>query len=264
MGEVLSLLLLGALQGLTEFLPVSSSGHLVLFERLTGRHPDLSLNVGLHMGSLLAILWFYRRDLLDLLRCLPPRREAPPDEIRENRRLLGHLVLATAATAPLALTLQGPVEGLFSEPAAGRFLALTFSMTAAMLVLAHLTPAGSSRFSWKGALALGLVQGIAVFPGISRSGSTIAFALLLGIPREKAARFSFLLAIPVIGGAFLLEAPRLFARMDPLPVLAGLAAAAASGLLALFVLERLLRSWRFVWFAVYLIPLAILTGLFLP
>lgn len=256
MSGALSLFLLGILQGLTEFLPVSSSGHLVLFERLTGRHPDLAVNVGLHMGSLAAILWFYRKDWLALLRSLAPRQNEQSPETAENRRLFGHLFLATAITAPVALALKEPVEGLFAEPAAGKFLALTFSMTAAALILAHLKTDGSSRFTWRSAILVGLVQGIAVFPGISRSGSTIAFSRLLGIPREEAGRFSFLLAIPVIGGAFLMEAPKLFGQWEFFPLLAGIAAAAAAGIVSLVFLERLLRSRRFVGFAFYLIPLA--------
>lgn len=260
MSNALSLFFLGILQGVTEFLPVSSSGHLVLFEHLSNRTPNLAVNIGMHMGSLLAIMWFYRHDWIALLRSLIPQKGSFSPDVADNRRLLGHLFLATLITAPIALALRHPVEGIFAEPAAGRFLALTFSMTAAMLILAHFAPVGSSQFTWRGAIVIGLVQGIAVFPGISRSGSTIAFAQLMGIPRDKAGRFSFLLAIPIIGGAFILEAPHLFDNQWNIShILVGMASAAGTGFFSLMFLEKLLRSQRFVAFAFYLIPLAFLS-----
>jgi len=268
MGPI-SLFLLGLLQGLTEFLPVSSSGHLVLAERLMDLHPSLAVNIGLHAGSLVAILYFYRRDLRDLVRALVPGQDRDPGKLREDRALIGHLVLATLATVPVALWLQTPIEGLFAEPAAGRFLALTFFITALLLVLTELyrprngaDPEGA--LSWRGALLIGLVQGVAVFPGISRSGATIAAALLLGLGAEKAARFSFLLAIPVIGGAALLELPALAGGMNVGHLLLGMAAAALSGLAALVLLVGLIRRRRFVWFSAYLAPLALACLIFNP
>jgi undecaprenyl-diphosphatase len=271
--DPISLFLLGLLQGLTEFLPVSSSGHLVLAQRLMELQPSLAVNIGLHAGSLVAILFYYRRDVANVLRALLPRSGDHP-ETGEHRRLVLHLILATLATAPVALALRDPVEGLFSEPAAGRFLALTFFLTALLLVLTELhrrrddpgrpgDDAGRA-LTWRGALLIGLVQGIAVFPGISRSGATIAAALLLGLGAEKAARFSFLLALPIIGGAALLEVPALAGDMNVWHLLLGMTAAAVSGLAALVLLVGLVRRRRFVWFAAYLAPLALACLLFNP
>jgi undecaprenyl-diphosphatase len=262
----LSLFILGLLQGLTEFLPVSSSGHLVLAQRLMDLHPSLAVNIGLHAGSLVAILYYYRHDVTTLLRSLLPGAE-PDAGTRENRRLAWHLALATVATTPVALALRDPVEGLFAEPAAGRFLALTFFLTAVLLVLSELRRPGNDDgrdLTWRGALLIGLVQGIAVFPGVSRSGATIAAALLLGLGAEKAARFSFLLALPIIGGAALLELPALVGEMNVWHLLLGMASAAAAGLAALTLLVGLIRRRRFVWFSAYLAPLALACLIFNP
>ncbi len=268
MGPV-SLFLLGLLQGLTEFLPVSSSGHLVLAERLLDLHPSLAVNIGLHAGSLVAILHFYRRELAGLLFAIVPGPSRDPGKTREDRELIMHLILATLATAPLALWLRAPIEGLFAEPAAGRFLGLTFSLTALLLILAELhRPRGGTAperaLTWRGALLIGLVQGVAVFPGVSRSGATIAAALLLGLGAEKSARFSFLLAVPVIGGAALLELPALVGGMNVGHLLLGMTAAAVSGLAALVLLVGLIRRRRFVWFSAYLAPLALACLIFNP
>lgn len=264
--DPISLFLLGLLQGLTEFLPVSSSGHLVLAERLMDLHPSLAVNIGLHAGSLVAICFYYRRDITTILRALLPGAAAD-ENTRDHRLLAWHLVLATAATAPLALALRDPVEGLFAEPAAGRFLALTFSLTAVLLVLSELRGRGPDldrALTWRGALLIGLVQGIAVFPGVSRSGATIAAALMLGLGARQAARFSFLLALPIIGGAALLELPALAGEMNAWHLLLGMIAAAASGLAALVLLVGLVSRRRFVWFSAYLAPLALLCLIFNP
>jgi undecaprenyl-diphosphatase len=262
----LTLFLLGILQGLTEFLPVSSSGHLVLSQRLMDVHPSLAVNVGLHAGSLIAILSYYRKDLWGLACALLPGCATDAPDTAEHRTLAWHLILATLATIPVGLLLRNPIEGLFAEPAAGRFLALTFLMTAVLLVLTELTPRGRQQetLTWKGALLIGLVQGVAVFPGISRSGATIAVALILGLTSEKAARFSFLMAIPVIGGAALLELPSLFSHLNVWHLLLGMAASIIAGLVALTLLVGLIRSRRFVWFAAYLIPLSLLCLIFNP
>jgi len=265
MGPLL-LLLLGILQGLTEFLPVSSSGHLVLVERLMDVHPSLAVNVGLHAGSLVAILFYYRRDLWSLALSLLPGPGDDAPSTSEHRKLAWHLILATVATVPPALLLRDPIEGLLAEPAAGRFLALTFLMTAVLLVLTELTPGDrpTRNLTWRGALLIGLVQGIAVFPGISRSGSTIAVALILGLSSEKAARFSFLMAIPIIGGAALLELPSLAGQMNVGHLLLGMAASIVAGLAALTLLVGLIRRRRFVWFAAYLVPLSLFCLIFNP
>ncbi len=254
---------LGIVQGVTEFLPVSSSGHLVLVQRLFGVQPSLAVNVGLHMGSLVAILYFYRREWIDLVRALVAPVKGQDGESITRADVL-HLVLATCATVPVALFLRDPAEGMFQEPAAGRFLALTFFLTAVMLLQNEMTIPATKRMNWRMALVIGLVQGMAVFPGISRSGATIAVAMLLGIPGEKAARFSFLLAVPVIAGAGLLEVPGLAGEVHPGHLAAGMAAALVSGLLCLHLLVRLLRSRRFGWFAAYLVPLALVCLVFNP
>ena len=258
--------ILGILQGFTEFLPISSSGHLVLAELLMDLHPSLAVNVGLHAGSLVAIIFFYRHDLWDVVLSLMPGPETDSQKTAEHRILVWHLILATLATIPLALVLRDPIEGMFADPAAGRFLALTFLMTAVLLVLTELThrDGPTESLTWKGALLIGLVQGLAVFPGISRSGSTIAAALIIGLSSEKAVRFSFLLAIPIIGGASLMELPALAGQINIGHLLLGMAASTLAGLAALNLLVALIRRRRFVWFAAYLFPLSLLCLIFTP
>ena len=244
--SALGAVFLGALQGLTEFLPVSSSGHLVLFQQFIEIQGDeVVFDLVLHLGTLLPVLWFYRDRVSVLVR--DPIRGDEPFLERDGVRTWGLLVAASLPTAVIGLLFEDRFEQLFSNPAA---LAVTFTLTAGVLTATRFAPAPHRTLSIPVALALGVVQGMAITPGISRSGSTIAAALLFGIEREEAARFSFLMSVPAITGAVLkksLEADP--ATLDPSSMAIGFGAALISGYAALVLLVALVRRGGLHWFA---------------
>jgi len=258
--------LLGALQGVAEFLPVSSSGHLVLARHLWGLGDvPILYDVLLHVSTLVVVVVVFRRRIAAILGALGRwiaglskpglRREADG----ENLRLLGYIVLGSIPTAVVGLLISRVEDRVVGEP---RVVAGLFLVTAAIL-LATLLARGAKGYRELGVLAvlgIGLAQGIGVLPGISRSGITISAALILGLSREKAGEFSFLLAVPAILGALLLQlrqADALFAQVRPLPLSAGVAASFVVGLAALILLLRLVRRGRLPWFAAYLVPLGV-------
>ena len=257
--------LLGALQGATEFLPVSSSGHLVLLRGALGvGELPLLFDVLLHLSTLAAVVVVFRRRLVDLSRAAadllrPPARRHPGRSA--DRRLLLLLLVTTLATGSVGLVMQrlGPPR----EP---RFVALMLLVTAATLIAARLLrgaaparPDWQPRWPW--ALLVGVVQGIAVVPGISRSGATIAVAVMAGADRETAADFSFLAAVPAIVGALVVslpEAAALGAATSAAAIAGGLLASFAVGWLALTLLLRIVRRGGLHLFALYLIPAGLL------
>ena len=208
-------LLLGVIQGLTEFLPISSSGHLVLVQQLLGLHEaQLSFDVSVHVGTLAAVILYFRQDIfsiiVDLTRWLRrnlTRRNAPAPRT-PYVRLAGLIILGSIPTAIIGLALKGAADRLFASPLTTGMMLL---ITGGLLFATRFGPgadrdAGRSlqELTLKDSLVMGLTQGLAVMPGISRSGSTIAIGILTGIRHETAARFSFLLSIPAISGAALL------------------------------------------------------------
>ena len=256
MNESLSAAVLGVVQGLTEFLPVSSSGHLVLFEHyLPIQGDEVAFDLILHIGTLLPVLWVYRSDLWGIVRDLFSGEGALLS--RPGVRLLLLMIVGTIPTGIIGVLLKDTFEALFQSRLP---VGIAFGVTGLVLWATRYIPTGSTPLSalpwWKG-LVVGLVQGLAITPGISRSGSTIAAGLLLGFEREAAARYSFLLAIPAILGAFVLKARDLEGLdVSPQPMLIGFVTAAVSGYLALQLLLRLVRRGDFSWFALYLWPLS--------
>ncbi|MBI2630371.1 undecaprenyl-diphosphate phosphatase [Candidatus Pacearchaeota archaeon] len=177
------------IQSATEFLPVSSSGHLALISNLIGE-PDLSFFVMLHLASLITVIVFTRKELYNLASFNP-----------KYKKLWLFLITATIPAGIVGLLLRKTIEASFSSLL---FLSFAFIFTGIILFLTQYTKA-TSNFSIKNSLLIGIFQAISIFPGISRSGMTISSALFSGIEKEKAARFSFLLFIPVTLGAFVLE-----------------------------------------------------------
>ncbi len=259
---------LGLVQGLTEFLPVSSSGHLVLGAHLLGLHePQVLFDLALHMGTLLATIAFFRSSFLamaregtsavDALRQKRPYREIV--KLWPNAHLLVLVVLGSVPTAVIGVAFKDYFESLFAEP---RWAAGMLLVTAALLLVTSWVR-GRGRditaMRVSDALLIGLAQGLAIVPGISRSGSTIACGLLLGLDRELAARYSFILSVPAILGAFVLKAAEASSEhLDVSAVLLGFVVAAVSGLFALAVLMPVVRRGRIYLFAFYLVPLALL------
>ena len=257
MNPTLSAALLGIVQGLTEFLPVSSSGHLVLFQSWLPVVGDpLAFDLALHLGTLLPVLWVYRADLAGVV--VDTIRGQGPFLERDGVRLMLLLIAATIPTAIIGLSLEDLFEKLFHTPMA---VGGAFAITGAVLWFTKTlnpgtTPAHGLR--WGHAVGIGLAQGLAITPGISRSGSTIAAGLFLGMDREAAARFSFLLSIPAILGAVVLKAGDLdFSEAAITPLMVGISTSAISGYIALRVLIRVVRGGDFSKFAYYLWPLAV-------
>ncbi len=226
---------LGVLQGVTEFLPVSSSGHLVLAEHMFGiARPGLSLEVGVHLGTLLAVAVRYRRDAARVWR----------DPARGFERG-AQLFCATLPAAVVGLAGGGAIDALFSSLPA---VAVAWCVSGLALVAVSRRPPGRRRLAGlrlREALWIGACQAIALVPGVSRSGATMAAGLVTGLEASQAVRFAFLLSVPAVAGAALLELPALAALPVPSLALLGLAAAAAAvtGLWALRVCEgRVTRS----------------------
>jgi undecaprenyl-diphosphatase len=249
--------LLGLLQGLTEFLPVSSSGHLVLGRSLLDVHtPGADFEVFAHAGTLLAILVHYRTDLVAMAgSAVRLRRDGPG-------RLLLLVLLASIPAAVVGLTLADPVEALFARPALAAGMLL---VTGLVLLSTRLARAGGERVRAPSAIAIGLAQALAILPGISRSGSTIAAGLHAGVDRDRAARFSFLLAVPALLGAAVLKTSDLV-REPPGPTLlesylVGGLVAFASGYLALRWLLGIVHRGhldRFAWYCLAIGAVALL------
>ncbi len=256
--DTLSAVALGILQGITEFLPVSSSGHLVIGQHLLGwQEPNLFFDVSLHVGTFLAVALVFRRDIVFLvqgglkwLRHPLADHSYPRDEAR---RLFTLVLWGTIPTVILGFAFKDLFERLFTSVTAVGF-SLLVTGTLLWLTRRKVSSWGKGPFDirFRHAALIGLVQGLAITPGISRSGSTIAVALLLGFQREWAGRFSFLLFVPAVLGAMLLESLHLKAIPNPVgPVLWGTVAAAITGYVALRFLLATVRRGRFHLFAPY-------------
>ena len=246
---ILQAAFLGLVQGLTEFLPVSSSGHLAIAQHFLPNfeQPGLLFDVLLHAGTMAAVVLYFRQDLLKLLLCCRPGGNA------DDRRVLLLLILASVPTAIIGLAAKDLVEQLFEVmPVVGAMLLVT-----GLLLFYAGKAQGSGRemaqMNKLDALLVGIAQGLAVMPGISRSGSTIGCLLLRGISADAAARFSFLLALPAVGGATLLQLKDLSqVASGELPAyLIGTLVAFASGLVAIRLLLSVLRRRRLGGFALY-------------
>jgi undecaprenyl-diphosphatase len=242
--DLLEAALLGLVQGLTEFLPVSSSGHLVIAETLLGGFSDgILFEIAVHAGTLLAILFFYRELLLGLTRGVLGRDP-------ESLHYVGKLALATLPAVGVGLGLKEVVEGLFARPMTVGF-ALWF--TGALLwSTRHTRPlADAPQPTWSQAFWIGCAQAVAIVPGVSRSGATVSVGLALGVAPLAATEFSFLMAIAAISGAMVLALPDVAGASPELLMACGLGAlvAAVSGLAALWLFVRTLD--RFHHFALY-------------
>lgn len=239
--EFLQSIFLGSLQGFTEFLPISSSGHLYVAETFLGLKPDLNFEILLHAASLLAVAVFFWRDIGNILRDVFLGGE--------GRALGWKIIVATLFTVPVALLLQSRFELLITF----RRVGIALIATGILVFLAEkLRPQQNRNFDWKFVGLLGVVQGLAVLPGLSRSGLTIALLILLGIERRKALEISFLLAIPTILGAFV------FSLRDTRGISFGVQEGIAfivSFLVALaairWMMKLIQKNW--IWFAPYCI-----------
>ena len=252
---IVEAIVLGVIQGLTEFLPVSSSGHLVLFQKIFGiEEPALLFDIMLHIGTLAAVFAVLWKDILAILKKL-------------YQPLTAYLIIATVPTVIIALALKDAIEHLFET---ARFLGVCFLLTAALLSAAELlsrrAAAGGLKkpgeMNWLDALVIGVMQAIAIVPGVSRSGATLSGALSRRLDRDFAARFSFLLSIPAILGAAVLQlkdvvkgaaegASSAAGGIGVAAMIAGTVSAAVVGFFAVRLMLKIVRE-RSLWgFAIY-------------
>ena len=258
---------MGIVQGLTEFLPVSSSGHLIVVPYLMGWHDpfidSLAFSVMLHIATLLALLVYFREDWL---RLIPAGLAAIRDRslgADPDRRLAWLLAVATVPAVIAGVLLNDAIETAFRQP---RLVAVTLVLGAAILFLADRLGSHSRRVesvSFPLAFGIGAAQALALVPGVSRSGISISAGLFAGLDRESAARFAFLMATPITAGAGLWELRKVLAGeagvdIPIVPVLAGMLAALIAGLLAIAVLLRYLRTHGVGVFVAYRLALAAL------
>jgi undecaprenyl-diphosphatase len=250
--DIVTAIVLGAVQGITEFLPVSSSGHLVLLQKVFGiSEPALFFDTMVHAGTLAAVFVVLRRDIWAILR-------------RIWQPLTFFLVLATLPAVFFALVFRNLIETAFES---GKLLGFAFLITSALLTMSELLAkrAGAAggglkkagEMNWLDALIIGALQAAAIIPGVSRSGSTLSGALSRGLDRDFAARFSFLLSIPAILGALVLQAKDLTKSaagtggIGVTAIAAGTLSAAIVGFFAVRLMLKIVREKSLFGFAVY-------------
>ena len=258
----LQALLAGIIQGITEFLPVSSSGHLVIFHTLTGEgyESNLAFTVFLHLATLLSVFIMFRKDIWVLIRefflaigdCL----RGKPNFKTPERRFLLMVILGSIPTAVIggliiALGFDDILENIF-------VVAVMLIITAVLMYFVDRLDKGKfteKNAPFKSALTVGIAQGIAVLPGLSRSGTTIFAGLMSGLTKEFAVRFSFILSIPTILGAGLVQMISVsrsdYIEINPLSWLIGFAAATVCGIFAIKFIKVLIKSSKFYIFSIY-------------
>ena len=239
------------MQGLTEFFPVSSSGHLVFFQSLLRlKEPPIFFDVMLHVGTLVAVVIYLRGEILHILKgigaALQGRREGP-----DGVRMFLWMVVASIPTGLMGIVFKDWFESVFSQP---RFVGSMLLVTGLILWATRWVKRGEKdigKMHWLDAFLIGIAQGIAILPGISRSGSTICAGLFLGLDRVLAGKFSFLLSIPAILGAALLESRKIESAGEVGTILMGTAVAAVAGYFSLKSLMKIISIGKVSRFAYY-------------
>ncbi|MBN1231982.1 MAG: undecaprenyl-diphosphatase UppP [Candidatus Coatesbacteria bacterium] len=260
MGIIL-ILLLGLIQGLTEFLPISSSGHLVVLQSFFPEiRIPLSYDVLVHIGTLVAVLIYFRRDILKLFNFVKFNTE----EGRKSLRLIFMLFIATIPAAIAGLLFEDIIEEIFENP---RLVAVAWFVMGLILMATKLmkkseNEKGENEISYLDAIIIGIAQAIAILPGVSRSGSTIIAGLLRGLKPEASAKFSFLMSIPVILGAGILTLRKASFGQNTSYFLSGALISAIVGYISIILLLKILEKRRFFYFGIYLIIISISTFIF--
>lgn len=251
-------LVLGLIQGLTEFLPISSSAHLALTPWFFGwQDPGLAFDVALHFGTLVAVLWYFRKEWAGLIKAVISILRKRCVETVEEKRVV-FLILATIPGAIGGLVLEEKAETVFRAQA----------LTATTLIVMGIVLWAADRFArmdrelstmrWLDALLIGLAQVVALVPGVSRSGSTMSTGRLLGFTRQSAAVFSFLMSMPIIAAAIVLKVPEVLRESGiTTPLVVGVLAAAVSSWLAIAILLRYVARHSYGIFALYRIVLGV-------
>ncbi len=256
----LEALILGLIQGLTEFLPVSSSGHLEIGKYLLGNLPEsLNFTVAVHGATVLSIIVVFWKDIVSLIRGLFAFK------MNQETVYVLKLLVSAIPVGIVGLLFKDQIEALFSGRI--RFVGGMLVLTGLVLFTASLVPAGKRKISWLDSFVIGIAQAVAVLPGISRSGSTIVTALLLGDDRTEATRFSFLMVLlPVIGANMMEVYSGDFSAGNSVgtgPLIIGAVAAFISGLFACKWMLSLVRKGKLWYFAVYCLIIGALALFFL-
>ncbi len=255
MNEFFSMLILAIVQGITEWLPISSDGHLVLFQHLMNYNPGLSFDVALHLGTFLAVVFYFWKDLRDI-----GQDVARFNFKSENGRTFLLIVVATLPLVIIALLFRRFFEMAFESLG---MAALGFAITAIVLLISTFDFANyKKKIDFGDALFVGISQVLAPLPGVSRSGMTISAGLLRGLTEEKALRFSFLMSIPAVLGAFILEYRNV---IFDLQMLIAIAVSFFVGLASIHFLLKFISKNKnnLRWFAAYLMILALTIGYYL-
>ncbi len=257
--DLLQAILLGILQGITEFLPVSSSGHLALARALIGQNlaPGITFEIVVHFGSFCSIVVYYRKMIADIITNL--YKALTPASLKEGRfmkdesvRFSFFILLSMIPAMIVGFTLKDPIEQLFLNPF---FVSIMLIVTGTILFSTRFVKNPEKEVDGIRALLMGVAQAMAIIPGISRSGSTISVGLFAGVNRNSVANFSFLMVLPVLAGAMILEVKEVaetgiqYAEVTAL--FAGFLASFLSGYLALSYLIKLLKREKFHYFAYY-------------
>lgn len=247
MSIFLVLFFMGLVQGLTEFLPVSSSGHLVLLANIFNVEESLFISILLHVATLLSICVVFYKDIFALLR----------HPFSKNTLML---VVATIPTCLIALVLMPFIKSSFG----GSFLPVAFLITATILVITELFAKNTKEFSYKTAIIMGIAQGFAVFPGISRSGSTICAGILSGGDKKECAKFSFLMSIPIILLSLIMEiyegiSGGINISYPISAIIISFIVAFLSGIFAIKFMMKLTEKGKLWWFSCYLLLLSLVT-----
>ena len=259
--DIIQGIIIGIVQGLTEFLPVSSSAHLVFIQKILGVQSSLAFDTFLHLGTLIAVLWFFRYDIYKMiLSWVSSIQDIIRGRFREGfyedpyKRLAWYVILATIPVAIVGVLFEDSVDALFSG--ALYVPAFFLFVTGTILYLSQRMPSGEVNYDTitkKEALFMGLGQACAILPGLSRSGTTIAAGLTIGLNKEFAAKFSFILSIPAILGAFVLQLKDIGSAMDAnfLPVFLGFIASIVAGYMAIKWMLDLIQNKSLDIFAFY-------------
>lgn len=249
-------LILGIIQGLTEFLPVSSSGHLVIAEAvLKVKQPGITLELLVHLGTLLSVIIYFRTQIFTLIKALFVR------EMTKERRIILLLIIGTIPAGLAGVLLKDFFESTFSNPLE---TSIELIITGGILFLPRLVKPGTAGMTIPTVIWMGIGQAISILPGISRSGSTIVAGLLAGVKPAEAAEFSFLLSIPAIAGAIVLGIPDManIASDLVMPYLAATIASFVCGLVAVYWVLNAVKKGKFEYFAYYCFAIG-LFGLYL-
>jgi undecaprenyl-diphosphatase len=251
-------IILGLIQGLTEFLPISSSAHLSLTPIIFGwKDPGLAFDVALHFGTLIAVLWYFRKQWVELIIAAGGILKTRRIDTVDKKRVI-FLILATIPGAVGGLLLEEKAETVFRAPTltAIALILMGILLWAADRLSAQSRPLDKMR--WLDALVIGLAQVVALVPGVSRSGSTITAGRFLKFDRQSAAIFSFLMSMPIIAAAVVLKGPEVLHEGGITPqVIAGMLAAAVSSWLAIAILLRYVSRHSYGIFALYRVVLGV-------